>query len=135
MPSNTKISFASANAQADAMGAVLNGGYIRLYADAQAADADAAPAGAIVAVLRFGTPAFAAAVNGVITANALTGESNAAGGTALWFRTFRANGTTAGWDGNVGTTDEDMVLESNVIPPGAQVSVTDLTYTVPRSAP
>jgi hypothetical protein len=113
MPSNTKISFASANAQADAMGAVLNGGYIRLYADAQAADADAAPAGAIVAVLRFGTPAFAAAVNGVITANALTG----------------------GWDGNVGTTDEDMVLESNVIPPGAQVSVTDLTYTVPRSAP
>lgn len=133
MPSNTKISFAAANAQANAMGASLDGGYVRLYADAQAADADTAPAGAVVAVLRFGTPAFAASVDGVITANALTAESNAAGGTALWFRTFRSDGSVVGWDDNVGTADEAMVLETNVIPPGAQVSVTDLTYTVPRS--
>lgn len=135
MPANTKMSIASVNAQANAMGAALNGGYVRLYGGVQPVDSDTATAEAVVATLRFQTPAFNAAVNGMISAKALASDVSAAGGTATWFRTFQADGSTAGWDDNVGMADEAMVLESNVIPPGAQVSIGegDLTYEVPRS--
>ena len=132
MPANTKTSYASCNVQADAMGASLNNGYLKLYGGEQPEDADTATSETVIATLRFGAEAFDAAVDGVITAKALTADTNAAGGTATWFRTYRSDGTTGGWDGSVGTNDEDLVLETNVIPASAHVDVTDLTYTVPR---
>ncbi len=137
MAKNLKISDAAVNAQANALAALANNGYLRVYDGAQPANADTAlGAQVLLAELRFGATAFAAAVAGVLTANALTPDSAAnATGTAAWFRVLQSNGTSALWDGNVGVTGStsDLELNSVGISINAAVSVSALTYTVPKA--
>jgi hypothetical protein len=54
-------------------------------------------------------------------------------GTATFFRAFKADGTTAVYDGSVGTSSADLVIDSTAIQVGADVDVTSLTHTVPKS--
>src|SRR5439155_785437 len=76
------------NASADAVTALLNGGTIRIYTAPQPATADTAiTTQTLLASPTFGSPAFAAAVAGVSTANAITADPSAsASGTANWAR-------------------------------------------------
>jgi hypothetical protein len=85
-----------------------------------------------VATLTFGNPAFGAAANGVATANAITADASATGGTIAKARLKNAAGTdkiicsvTATGGGG------DITLNSVVTSAGQQVSVTSLTYTAP----
>jgi hypothetical protein len=85
-----------------------------------------------VATLTFGNPAFGAAVAGVATANAITADASATGGTIAKARLKNAAGTdkiicsvTATGGGG------DITLNSVVTSAGQQVSVTSLTYTAP----
>lgn len=130
-----KLSNAAANAAADATTALLANGYLRIYSGTQPTDADTAiGAQTLLAELRFGATAFGAAVNGVATANAITADASAdATGTATWFRALKSDGTTAVFDGSVGTTGSNINLNSTAISAGAAVSVTALTYTQSKS--
>jgi len=66
----------------------------------------------------------------VATANAITADSSAnATGTATWFRALESDGTTAVFDGSVGTSGANINLNSVAISVGAAVSVTSYTYT------
>lgn len=131
MALNPKRSNTAANAAADAMAALCNTGYLRIYDGAQAANADTAVgAQVLLAELRFGSTAFGAAVAGVSTANSITPDSSAnATGTASWFRVLESDGTTVVWDGSVGTATADLILNTVAIVAGAAVSVTALTLT------
>jgi hypothetical protein len=131
MANNPQLTNAAASAAADATLALLNAGgagYLRIYDGTQAATADTAVgAQVLLAELRFSATAFAAASNGAATANAITADASAnATGTASWFRALAGNGTTAVFDGTVGTSGCDLNLS---IVTAATVSVTAMTYT------
>lgn len=131
MALNPKRSNVAASAEADAVCPLLNTGYLRIYDGTQAATADTAlGAQVLLAELRFNATAFAAAVNGVATANAITADSAAnATGTATWFRALKSDGTTVIFDGSVGTATSDLVLNTASIVLNANVAVSALTYT------
>ena len=134
MANNFDISNAAASAAADAVTALVNGGTLRIYSGTKPAGVDTALSGnTLLAQLAFGSPAFGAASNGVATANAITADSSADNtGTATFFRAFASNGTTAVFDGEVGTSGSDLNLNSTSIQAGAEVSVTSFTYTQPK---
>ena len=102
-----------------------------LYAGVQPADASAAvtAANVIVATPTFPTTnAFGAAAAGVITANTITSDSSAVGGTAAWFSLCAATGARV-LDGSVGTSGADLNLNSVTITTGAAVAITAFTVT------
>src|SRR5678815_4829613 len=126
-----KLANAQASRAADAVCVRLNNGYLRIYDGTQATDADTAiGAQVLLAELRWNATAFGAASNGVATANAITADASAnASGTAAWFRALKSDGTTAIFDGSVGTSGANLNLNSVAISSGAAVSVSAYTYT------
>lgn len=131
MALNPKRSNVAANAAMDAMAALLNNGYLRIYSGAQPATADTAiGAQVLLAELRFNATAFGAAALGVATANAITDDSSAnATGTAAWYRALKSDGTTVIYDDTVGTASAGLNLNTTSIVSGGVVSVTALTLT------
>jgi hypothetical protein len=134
MALNPKYSNTMVNAEADAVGNALNSGYIRVYDGTQPATADTAvTTQTLLAELRFGADAFGAASNGTITANAITDDSSAnATGTATWARLLASDGTTVWFDGTVGTSAANVILNSVSISSGAAVSISSLSFTVSK---
>jgi len=132
---NPKFSNTMVNAEANAVGNALDNGYIRIYSGTQPATADTALSGnTLLAELRFANPASGAAVAGVITWSTITSDTSAdATGTATFFRALKADGTTAVYDGSVGTSGADLNLNSVAIQSGAQVDITSFTHTIPKS--
>lgn len=86
-----------------------------------------------VATLAFSDPAFGGAVSGTATANAISDDTNATGGTAALFKVqdksnsevFRGTVTATGGGG-------DIELSSVSIGAGDTVSITSFTYTAPN---
>lgn len=113
MAHNIKVSTASANAKANAWATAMNAGIIRLYQGTQPATADTTlGAATLLAELTMGNPAFGSAVDGLLTANAITKDSSANNtGTAQFYRLFASNGTTAMGDGTCGVTGSSSDLE------------------------
>jgi hypothetical protein len=102
-----------------------------IYAGVQPADVSAATTAAntIVAALAFpSTNAFGAAAAGVDTANPITSDSSAAGGTAAWFSFTKSTGLRV-VDGSVGTSGADLNLNSVTISTGAAVACSAFTIT------
>ena len=83
-----------------------------------------------VATLTFGTPAFGSAAAGVATANSITDDTNATGGTAAKAQ-LKNSGGTAIVNCSVGTSGQDINLSSVSIGAGDTVSISSLTYTAP----
>ena len=135
MALNLKLSNAAVNAEADAHSALLNSGYLRIYDGTQPTNADTAIGSQVLlAELRFGATAFAAASAGVAMANAITSDSSAnATGTATWYRTLQSDGTTVVSDGSVGTSGANLNLNSVAITAGAAVDCTAFVFTQPKS--
>lgn len=142
MATATRISNLSARAMCDALvDRVDNGsgaGKCRIYNGTQATDPDTAVgAQTLLAELTFSDPAFGAAADanpgGRATANAITSDSAAdATGTASWFRVLDSD-NTAHWDGSVGTSDADMIVNTTAFVAGAEVAITSWTVTQPES--
>lgn len=115
-------STAARNAMADAVAARLNGGKIKIYTSGDA----------LLATLTLGNPAFGSASGGVITANAITGDSSAdADGTAAKAKiTNSSDGveidgltvTATGGGGNITFATVTFVV-------GVAVNLTSFTYT------
>ena len=109
-------SIVARNAELDALAPLANNGYIRIYSGSIPATPETAASGTLLAELRFGATAFGAAASGVITANAITEDSSANNtGTAGYYRALESDGTTALWDGTVGTSGADLNLNSTNI--------------------
>lgn len=127
-------SIVARNAELDALAPLANNGYIRIYSGSIPATPETAASGTLLAELRFGATAFGAAASGVITANAITQDSSANNtGTAGYYRALQSDGTTALWDGTVGTSGADLNLNSTSINSGVIVQITSLTVTLPQS--
>lgn len=135
MAKNTQLTNLAVNTEADALAAQANSGILRIYDGTQPATGDTAiTTQNLLAELTMNATAFGASVAGVITANAITADSSAdATGTATWFRLFKSDGTTALWDGSVGTSDANIILNSVSISAGAAVSVSSFTHTIAKS--
>lgn len=71
-----------------------------------------------------------AASGGTLTLNAITQDSSAnATGTATWFRIVQSNGTTFVLDGSVGTSGQDLNLNTTSIVTGAAVAISSAVIT------
>jgi hypothetical protein len=135
MALNPKLSNAAANAAADATCALANSGLLKIYDGTQPATADTAVSTqTLLATLTFGNPAFGSAVAGVATANAITSDTAAdATGTASWFRVLKSDGTTALWDGSVGTSGANLNFATTSFVAAAQIDISSFTYTQSKS--
>ena len=105
----------------------------RIYAGTQPADVSSATTAGntLCASLTFpSTNAFGASSGGVITANTITSDANASGGTATWF-TICTSTNTRFADGSVGTSGADLNLNSTTITTGATVAISSFTVTIP----
>lgn len=134
MANDLRESNAAVNAKADAISDLLDNGYIRIYDGTRPAGADTAiTTQTLLAELRFSATASGAAVAGVITFSAITDDSSANNtGTATWFRTFKSDGSTVVYDGEVGTSGADLNLNTTSIVSGAAVSISAFGYTQPK---
>jgi hypothetical protein len=141
MALNTQMANAGVNAEADALAALLNDGYLRMYDGVQPVTGDTDIEDQVLgAELRFGNPAFGAAEAGVITSNALTSDSDAnATIMATWARCFQSDGVTPVLDGSVGVKDlpnpgdrYNIELNSAAIQIHAEVSISSFVHTVTK---
>lgn len=108
---------------------------LSLYNGTQPTNPDTALSGnTLLVTLTCSASAFAAAASGgVLTANAISNGTGAAGAStgtnATWFRLWKSDGTTPVLDGTVGTSSADLILNNVNIATGQTVSVTSLTIT------
>lgn len=131
MSNIANLSDTAANAEANALAPLLNGGFIELYTGTQPANANAVLSGnTLLATLTFGNPAFGAAAASVITANAIASGTAVATGTATFARLYKSDGTTVVMDVTVGTAGSGINLNTTSIVTGGLVSITSFTHTV-----
>jgi hypothetical protein len=134
MANDLRESNAAVNGKADYISDQLDNGYLRIYDGTRPAGPDTAVGvQVLLAELRFNATAAPAAVAGVLTFNAITADAGANNtGTATWFRALSSNGTSAQFDGEVGTSGADLNLNTTSIVSGAEVSISSFTYTQPK---
>lgn len=130
-----RLTDAAANAAADAVMRQLDGGFIDIYSGSQPATADTVITSQVkLASLALNATSAPAASGGVATFNAISSDTAAdATGTAAWFRAYRANHTTAVYDGSVGTSGANLNLNSVAIVLNGTVGVSAFTYTQAKS--
>jgi hypothetical protein len=126
---------AARNAAASATGTLLNNGNIPIYDDdggGLPANPQASVIGNLLATPTFGATAFGSPSTGVITANAIGSDTNAAAsGTATYGRVRQSDNTVVG-QGNAGDDDEAFIFDNPVIVATGTVAITALTYTYPE---
>jgi hypothetical protein len=114
----------------------LNSGFLQLMSGTQPA-LNGALTGSEVAKLTFGSTAFATAVasGGVVTAtaNAITSDTNATGGTAGYACLLESNGTTVVATMDVGTSGASLNLSSLTITGGSTVACSSFTVSLPQT--
>jgi len=131
MSAIANLSDTAANAEANALAALCNGGSIRFYSGPQPINANTALAGnTLLATLTFGSTAFAAASGGVIVANAITPAAAVATGSATFARVLKSDGTTVVMDVPVATIGGGLNLSTTAIVTGATVSISSFSLTV-----
>jgi hypothetical protein len=129
-----RLSAAVRNIRLNRQGDELDNGYLRIYDGAQPDTPETAVgAQVLLAELRFANPADGAdATGGVMTLSAITDDASAnATGTAAWFRALKADGTTAVFDGTVGTTGANINFNTVAFVSGALIEVTSFEITDP----
>jgi hypothetical protein len=134
MAKNTQLTNLAVNTEANALAALCNSGQLKIYDGTQPATGDTAiTTQNLLVTLTLNATAFAAAAAGVLTANAITSGTAGASGTASWFRLFQSDGTTAMWDGSVGTADANLIIPSTSITSGVTIGATSFTHTIAKS--
>lgn len=135
MAHNVTLAAATANAMANAVAALCDGGTLKVYDGAQPAGPDTAVTSqTLLATCAFANPAFSAAVAGVATAHAITQDASAdASGTASWFRVLDSSGQPV-LDGTIGVgSGFDCDVASTAVTAGAAFPITSMTITAPGS--
>lgn len=131
MANNAQLSTTAQNSEANAVVALLDSGYLRIYTGNQPADANTAVSTQTqLAELRFASTAFGAASLGTCTASAITSDTDAdATGTATWFRILKSDGSTVVFDGSAGTSGCDLNINTTSIQIHARVDISSFTFT------
>ena len=116
----------------NAVTALLNSGYIKIYTGTQPS-LDGSVTGTLLVSLSFSSTAFgsAGASAGTVTATANTITAGTAGntGTAVYFALVKSDNSTVAATGSVGTAGADLILSSTSITSGAVVSCSSFTIT------
>jgi hypothetical protein len=129
MALNTQISDATVNAQANAMAALCNSGFIKLYDGTMPASADTALSGnTLGATLTFGATAFQTAVSGTLVANAVTPGTAVASITPTFARVYRSDGITVVMDLSCGSSGANITI--GAFTAGTSISVASFTHDV-----
>ena len=115
----------SRNAAVNAVAALCNSGTVKFHTAAHS----------VVATCTFGATAFGASASGTATANAITDDTNATGGTIDHAHLYKSDGTTDLMSVTCTATGGggDIELSSLSIGAGDTVSITSLTLTQPAS--
>jgi hypothetical protein len=131
MSSNTRVSRAVLNAQADALALMLDGGSLCIYDGVQPVDADEEVSSqTMLAELGFGSPAFKPAVDGELVSNPMTPDKDAAAtGTPSWFRCYSSDGSAI-LDGSAGTSGCNLNLSTEKIQQHGLVSLEGFVHKV-----
>lgn len=133
-----RLSAALANALANAVDDTVNGGpaggTIKIYTGTQPATADTAISGpTLLATFTLSDPGFGNSSGGVITlAGVPLTVAAAATGTAGFFRLSDSTGASV-LDGSVGTSGNQINLNTTSITSGVNVTITSGTITMPTS--
>jgi len=128
MALNTQVSDATVNVQANALAALCNSGFIKIYDGTQPATADTAISGNTLGVtLTFGATAFGAAVSGLITANSITAGTAVATITPTWARICKTDNSTV-MDVSAGASGANLTI--GAFTSGTTVSATSFTHDV-----
>lgn len=132
MANNVHVAVTTRNTWLDALTTNIGtSSQITIFAGTQPADVSSATtAGNTTCATLTGptTNLFGAASAGVLTANTITSDTNASGGTAAWF-SIRKNTGQRVLDGSVGTSGSDLNLNSTTITTGATVAISAFTIT------
>ncbi len=116
------------NAQMDAITSTVgNGGKLVIYAGTRPATGGAA--GTVLATFTMGTPFASASSGGVLTVTLPADVVATATGTAAWARLFKSDGTTIVMDLGVGTSGQEVTINSTSITSGITCSVTGFVIT------
>lgn len=136
MPKRTVLSEKSVNAEADAFGALMDGGFIDIFGGEAPTSSDMAVGDQIRAVsLAFGTPAFGRSAGGSIIANPI--QSALAERTVnpvTWARVFRADHKTSVMDVSVGTRDATLILPTTNIAANVTITCSFFSHAIRKSA-
>ena len=135
MAHNVTLAATTANALADAVAALCDGGTVNIWDGAQPATADTATVTqTLLAVCPFSNPAFSSATAGVAIAHAITTDAAAAAsGTAAWFRVLSSAGDAV-FDGTLGVgTGFDANVTTVAVVLGDPFSIASMTITAPES--
>lgn len=123
-------------AAVNAVGALLDNGYLEIYTGSQPA-LDGSLSGTLLAQLIFGAAAFAPATasGGTVTAvaNAITSATAGATGTAAYFALVQSNGTSVVMTGTVGTSGCDLNGPSTAVSEGVTVTCSSFQITEPQT--
>lgn len=129
-----KLAQLTANAMADAITTYMgNTGKIIIYSGTEPVTADTALSGnTVLATFTGGSPVFGAASSGTITLSGvpLTVAASATG-TATFFRMYKTDGTTKVAQGTVGTSGQQLNLNTTSITSGVNVTITSGTINMP----
>lgn len=129
-----RLSASLANTLADAVDTALgNAGTIKIYTGTQPVTADTAESGTLLATFTLGSPGFGSASSGTITLlDVPITVAAVATGTAGWFRMETSAGSNI-LDGSVGTSGNQINLNTTAVTSGVNVTITSGTITFPTS--
>lgn len=116
--------------QADDFADLWDGGTIQIRTGGQPADPDSAASGTLLATITLPTPAFGAAVVGVVSKSGTWQGNAVATNTAGWARFINAAATMS-FDVTVAEAGGDLTIDDDAIVSGGIVTVTAFTLTVP----
>ncbi|MCU7836538.1 MAG: hypothetical protein KZQ83_14975 [gamma proteobacterium symbiont of Taylorina sp.] len=128
-------STATLNIEADAWGALCNGGYIKFYdGTIPASPQTAIGSQNLLCTVTFDNPAYpTSASNGSISLDAIIEAVVTADGTTTWAREFQLDDTTVICDATVATTSADIIVDDDVLVTGNTLKVQTLNYTRPAT--
>ena len=131
MSKRTSIALRAANAQADALARMLDGGMLRIYNGRQPLTADNGVTGTVLVEVKFASPCAKPATDGTVTFEGFEPARAKESGTATWFRCFAPGGEPV-LDGSVGEANANLVFDSADLRRNAQIILSTLTHTVER---
>lgn len=120
---------ATRNSVADTEGDLLNSGTIQIRTGAQPTNVDDAASGTLLGTLTFSATAFGSPSNGVVTAAAITSDTNADNSGTAGHARLLTSGAAIHSDATCGQGSGDFNFDNNVIVAGGTIAVSSLTLT------